>query len=75
MHKAIDMATPRVIDMQLRELDEHGVVYKKVYTGLPLKVEYYLTPLGYSIIPIIEQLDMWGNKNKSVFYPKEAVSI
>lgn len=75
MHKAIDIATPRVIDMQLRELEEHGVVYKKVHTGLPLKVEYYLTPLGHSIIPIIEQLDKWGNKNKSVFYPKETVAL
>lgn len=75
MHKEIAVATPRVIDMQLRELDEHGVVFKKVHPGLPLKVEYYLTPLGHSIVPVIEQLDRWGSMNRAVFYPKEAIVV
>lgn len=70
MHREIAEATPRVLDMQLRELDEHGVVFKKVHPGLPLKVEYYLTPLGQSILPIIEMLDKWGNKNREVVKEK-----
>lgn len=70
MHREITGATPRVLDMQLRELDEHGVLYKKVYNELPLKVEYYLTPLGKSILPIIETLDRWGNKNRGIVQPK-----
>lgn len=70
MHKQIP-ATPRVIDMQLRELEEHGVLSKTVYPGLPLKVEYYLTEIGYSIIPIIESLDRWGFANRHVMTEKE----
>lgn len=63
MHRQIP-ATPRVIDMQLRELEEHGVVCKTVYPGLPLKVEYELTETGRSIMPIIASLDQWGYANR-----------
>jgi DNA-binding HxlR family transcriptional regulator len=65
LHKEITSATPRVIDMQLRELEEYRVVYKKVYPGVPLKVEYRLTELGQSILPVIAQLEEWGNTNRS----------
>ena len=65
LHKEITSATPRVIDMQLRELEEYQVVYKKVYPGIPLKVEYRLTELGQSILPVIAHLETWGNQNRS----------
>ncbi len=65
MHREIYTATPRVIDMQLRELEEYNVVYKTIYPGLPLKVEYRLTELGESIVPIIAQLDQWGTRNRA----------
>jgi DNA-binding HxlR family transcriptional regulator len=52
--------------MQLSELVTYGVVTKKVSSGFPLCVEYSLTPLGESIVPILEQLNAWGLKNKDV---------
>ena len=75
MHREIGVATPRVIDMQLRELEKHGVVFKKIYHGLPLRVEYYFTPLGDSVVPIILQLDAWGSKNRGLLKPKFLAAI
>ncbi|WP_346317842.1 helix-turn-helix domain-containing protein [Chitinophaga sp. YIM B06452] len=65
LHAAIAAAAPRVINMQLRELEEFSIVTKKVYPeSVPLKVEYYLTPLGESIMPVIRSIEKWGDDNK-----------
>lgn len=64
LHRQINTASARVINMQLRELEHYGILYKKVYDGLPLKVEYFLTPLGQSIVPLIQAIDKWGNTNR-----------
>jgi DNA-binding HxlR family transcriptional regulator len=64
LHAAIDGAAPRVINMQLRELEQYGVVDKIIHPGLPLKVEYFLTALGESILPIVLAMDNWGQENR-----------
>lgn len=63
IHRALPNATPRVLNMQLKELEQHGALTKKIYPGLPPKVEYYLTEMGKSIIPIVEAMNEWGKKN------------
>jgi DNA-binding HxlR family transcriptional regulator len=64
MHREIATASPRVIDMQLRELERFGVVKKKVFMEVPLRTEYHLTDTGKSLLPIIHTLNVWGEKNK-----------
>jgi DNA-binding HxlR family transcriptional regulator len=64
IHRAIASATPRVLNIQLKELENFKVVRKKIYPGLPPRVEYYLTELGKSILPIISMLDQWGTEHK-----------
>lgn len=64
LHREITFTSPRVIDMQLSELMDFGVVTKQTAPGFPLYVEYSLTPLGKSIVPILKQLGEWGMKNK-----------
>jgi DNA-binding HxlR family transcriptional regulator len=66
MHREIRTATPRVIDMQLRELEVNGVVEKTIYPGIPLHSEYALTAVGKSLLPVIAMLNEWGNRNKHV---------
>ena len=63
LHRAIQDASPRVINMQLHELVQGGIITKKIYPGLPLKVEYSLTELGLSLLPVIEIIDKWGMEN------------
>ena len=64
LHRYLTTASSRVINMQLRELEQYGIIYKKIYNGIPLKVEYYLTALGESILPIITAMDKWGLANR-----------
>lgn len=60
IHREILSATPRVLDMQLKELEEYKVVEKISASGFPLKAEYRLTEFGNSILPILESLREWG---------------
>lgn len=60
-------ATSRVLNLQLKELQEHGVVTKVIYPVLPPKVEYFLTDLGKSLLPLISHLETWGSNYMPVF--------
>jgi DNA-binding HxlR family transcriptional regulator len=53
-------ASKRVLTRQLNELEVHGLIVKKVFDVLPPKVEFYLTPLGLSMKPLIGALNKWG---------------
>lgn len=70
LHKIFPEATPRVLDIQLKDLVEDGLVSKTIYPELPPRSEYAITPLGMSLIPIIDAMIDWGNKNKSLFEKK-----
>jgi Predicted transcriptional regulators len=52
--------TQRMLTTQLRELEEDGIVNRKVYPVVPPKVEYSLTPWGDSLIPILDLMYQWG---------------
>jgi DNA-binding HxlR family transcriptional regulator len=64
LHRQINSASPRVINMQLRELESYGILSKKIFQGLPLRVEYSLTELGKTILPIIDAINKWGHENR-----------
>ena len=52
--------TQRMLTKQLRQLEEDGLITRKVYAQVPPKVEYSLTETGKSLIPILNQLCEWG---------------
>ncbi len=62
--RAMNGSSKRVLNLQLKELEEHGIVSKKIYPQLPPKVEYSLTELGESIMPIIDAMNHWGDDNR-----------
>ncbi len=70
LHKIFPEATPRVLDIQLKELVEDGLVSKTTYNEVPLRTEYSLTDLGRTLIPIIDSMIEWGNKNTELFEKK-----
>ena len=49
-----------MLTKELRQLEEDGLVTRKIYTQVPPKVEYSLTETGKSLIPILDQLCDWG---------------
>lgn len=60
LQRAVPSATRRVLNLQLRELEFHGIIKRVIYPELPPKVEYYLTEFGTSILPVVEAMDNWG---------------
>ena len=59
--------TQRTLTNQLRELEDDGLLTRKVYAQVPPKVEYSLSPLGLSMAPILHALKAWGDKNLGRF--------
>ena len=57
--------THRMLTLQLRELENDGIVKRTIYAEVPPRVEYELTELGMSIRPIISSLYAWGKEYKS----------
>ncbi|WP_274651026.1 winged helix-turn-helix transcriptional regulator [Paenibacillus humicola] len=56
--------TQRMLTLQLRELEEDGVVHREVYHQVPPKVEYSLTEFGKTLVPIILKMKEWGDTYK-----------
>ena len=65
LQKAMPGATKRVLNLQLKQLEEHGIIAKKIYHQLPPKVEYSLTQLGESLMPLIDAMNHWGDQNRT----------
>ena len=57
--------TQRMLTLQLRELEDDGIVHREVYPQVPPKVEYSLTAFGKTLIPVIEVMDAWGKQYAS----------
>ena len=70
LHKIFPEVTPRVLDLQLKELMEDGLVSKTIFPELPPRSEYAITPLGMTLIPIIDAMIEWGNRNTKLFERK-----
>lgn len=60
LRRAIPEATQQVLTLQLRELEDDGIISRTVYPVVPPKVEYDLTPLGRQLGPIFDMLERWG---------------
>ena len=57
--------TQRMLTLQLRELEDDGIVHREVYPQVPPKVGYSLTAFGATLIPVIEVMDAWGKQYAS----------
>ena len=67
IQKSIGKITDKMLTKQLRELEIAELILRKVYPEVPPRVEYSLTLLGKSILPVIEMLEEWGKQYLSVF--------
>ena len=54
--------TQRMLTLQLRELENDGIVHREVYPQVPPKVEYSLTAFGQTLMPVIEAMHRWGEQ-------------
>lgn len=61
--KIIPDISSKVLSETLKTLEADGLVARKIYPVVPLKVEYSLTSIGHSLVPIIQELTEWAQKN------------
>ncbi|MCM1224274.1 MAG: helix-turn-helix transcriptional regulator [Lachnospiraceae bacterium] len=70
IHKCLTEAAPRVLDIQLKEMVEDGLVSKTIFPELPPRSEYQITELGKSLLPIIDSMLKWGQDHLDFFEKK-----
>ncbi len=56
--------TQSMLTQQLRELEEDGIISRKIYAEIPPKVEYSLTEFGLTLSPLIQTMAQWGEEFK-----------
>lgn len=61
--KAIPDISSRVLSGTLRVLEADGLIDRRMYNEVPMRVEYSLTDVGRSLLPIINQLTEWAQTN------------
>jgi len=62
LRKEMPTVTERTLSLQLKALEEDGLIKRKVYTKKPpLKVEYSLTEFGNTLIPLVQSIANWGD--------------
>lgn len=66
IHKKLPGASGRVIDQQLKELLDYGIISRKVFNTVPKQTEYSLTEFGKTLLPVVTEMDKWGLKYKPV---------
>ncbi|MGJ1419951.1 winged helix-turn-helix transcriptional regulator [Sphingobacterium spiritivorum] len=62
LRKECKLITERTLSLQLKELEEDGLIIRTVHTSKPpLKVDYELTEFGRTLIPVLKAVAQWGN--------------
>jgi len=64
MKKYIGSITYKTLSSTLKQLEADGLVIRKEYPQIPPKVEYSLSECGRSLMPILDQMCEWGDKNR-----------
>lgn len=66
LKKSVGGVSQKVLTAQLRDMEESGLVNRKVYAEVPPRVEYSLTELGKSLNPILDAMKCWGEDYKNL---------
>ena len=62
LKKSIGKVSQKVLTTQLRDMEESGLISRKVYAEVPPKVEYSLTDMGKDFLPILDSINKWAEK-------------
>jgi len=64
LQRKIPDVSRRVLNIQLKELEEHELVTRTIYPVMPPKVEYDLSDFGKTLIPVIHAIGLWGDEHE-----------
>lgn len=65
LKRSVGGVSQKVLTAQLRDMEESGLINRKVYAEVPPRVEYSLTELGQSLKPILDAMQNWGEGYKA----------
>ena len=65
LKRSVGNVSQKVLTAQLRDMEESGLLTRKVYAEVPPRVEYSLTELGHSLRPILDAMSSWGENYKA----------
>lgn len=63
--KTSESISPRILTLQLRELEHDGLIHRVTYAEVPPRVEYSLTPLGETLRPLVLMMKQWATDHMS----------
>jgi len=66
LKKEYSFITERMLTLQLRALEQDGLVKRTVYAEVPPRTEYELTEMAVALEPLLDELSDWGKKHRSV---------
>ncbi|WP_406541349.1 winged helix-turn-helix transcriptional regulator [Clostridium ljungdahlii] len=64
LKKSVGSISQKVLTQNLRQMEQDGLVNRKVYAEVPPRVQYSLTSLGFSLKPILDVMWSWGEEYK-----------
>ena len=64
MKRYMKSITDKTLSSNLKELESYGLILRKEFPQIPPKVEYSLTERGKSLMKVLDQLCVWGEKNR-----------
>jgi DNA-binding HxlR family transcriptional regulator len=67
--RAFPEASKQTITNQLRELEADGVIERRVFPEVPPRVEYYLTPYGETLLPVLDAIKVWVKEHMEKHIP------
>ncbi len=62
LKRSVNGITQSMLTQQLRELEEDGIIRRKIYAEIPPRVEYTLTEFGLTLSPILQSMAIWGKE-------------
>lgn len=62
LQRGIEGISKQMLTKQLRELEADGILDRKIYAEIPPRVEYFLTEVGESLMPVIGSMRDWGEE-------------
>jgi DNA-binding HxlR family transcriptional regulator len=63
LRRTVEGVSQKMLTQTLRNLEHDGLVSRRLYDEMPLRVEYELTALGKSLLPIVVELKKWAEQN------------
>ena len=64
LQRSLNGISQKILSSELKGLEKAGIIHRKLYHQVPPKVEYWITPYGLTLRPVLEKLAAWGIKHR-----------